>query len=343
VPSKKKDSGSGYSVVALSPKTGHPVKRPRRGQEIIVALKGPRGGIKPLSKDSQRFYKTDFLKMSRVVEASKRGNFILHEQKTRYIKKKKGKPVYRTDAKGEKKKIYETKITFAKPKRLTKPVLYTKGKRSRALDLAFKRGNYANQKIIRNLTVIKPDSPVHSQVLRGRTLKEAISNLHVDINLAQVRKKGFGVYYNIFMLIDGPEGRIKVPVSGEFIQQEFEGTNPIPVNGVPELFGRSEVKILANLHAKMARSMRYALKNTGSGYSFTSLATLEQIEKREWKKVEKLEAAGEDLKADKITASIPMLYFGPGNKEHFFINKKTRLTPLKPKYTVTLLVKYELL
>ena len=341
MPSRKKLNK--YSVVPISVKTGKVVKSPRKGQKIKYAVRGPRGGLKVLRAEPQEFYKTDLKGLNKIVSETGTGNFVVYEQKLRYPEKdKKGKPLYRVDAAGNKKKIYQTKITFAKPKSKTKPLLFKGGKKLRALDLAFKEGNYESKKRLRELTIIKPNTKIRKQILKGATIKQALSNIQLDIDMKKVRKQGFGVYYNIFVRIEAPGGEvIKVPVSAEFIDNEYSGVNYIPVDGEPERFGRSKIKILANLQSRMAQSIRYALKNTGQGYTFTNLATLEQIEKRVINQVKKAERSGEDAKADRLINSLKALYFG--NKKKNFVNPETKLIPLKPKYKVTMYVKFEVM
>lgn len=331
----------GNTVVPLSPKTGKQIKRPRKGQKVIYAVKGIRGGLTVIRKEPQIYYKTDVVGLSRLVESTPNKNFIVYEQKLRTLERdSKGKIQYRVDKSGTRHKLYQTKITFAKPKRKQKPVLYAKGKKLRYLDIGHKTGNYAKVKQMRNLVILKPNTTVHEQVLQGRTLLEAISNIQLDINMKTVKKYGFGLYYNVFMIIDTEDGaRVKVPVNGSFRDSEFQGTNRI--GGV--LYGRSEIKILANLHTKMSRSMRYALKNAGDGYTFTSLAMLDNIKKRQLVLVKKAEQAGEKDKADKLYSSIDTLYFGAGNRKRYFINKRTKLNVLKGKNQVTLFVKFEMM
>lgn len=334
-----------YSVVAVSAKTGKEIKRPRKGQKVMYAVKGPKGGLNVIRKEPQKFFKTDFAGLNKSVAGTTKKNFVVYEQKLRTLKRDaKGKPQYRVDKKGVKHKMYETKITFAKPKSRQKPLLYAGGKMLRALDLGYKKGNYQKAKYLRELTLIKPNTVVHEQVLKGRTLKEAISNIQIDVNMASVKKHGFGLYYNVFMVIHTPSGEdIKVPVQGSFRDNEFQGVNYINVKGERERFGRSELRILANLHSQMSKSMRYALKNAGDGYTFTSLAMLDQIKDRQMRQIEKAEKAGNTELADKLTSSLGGLYFGYGERTNYFVNDKTKLTLLRNGYSVTLYVKFEMM
>ena len=155
------------------------------------------------------------------------------------------------------------------------------------------------------------------------------------------------------MIITSPDGSIiKIPAAGEFIDtpaakefidNEFTGVKYIPVNGELERFGRSKIKILTNLHSKMSKSIRHAFKNTGQGYTFTSLVTLEQIEKREWIKVKQADREGNTALADKLQGGISGLYFGASNKAKLFKNLKTKLQLLKPGYKVMMYVKFEVM
>lgn len=345
-------------IVPVSVRTGKPIKRPRKGQKVKYAVRGPRGGLKILRDEPQEFYKTDLKGLNKIIKHADKNNFIAYEQKLRFPERdKKGKIKYRTDAKGKKHKIYKTKITFAKPRGKTKPLLFKSGKKLRALDLAFKKGNYKNRLMERGLTLVKPNIQIVEQVLTGRTIKEALSNIQVDINMKEIRKKGFGLFYNIHVQIKTPSGEIKnVPVSGKFLDREFQGAKRIPLKGQTEIFGRSEVKIMANLHSAMAKSIRYSLKNSG-GYAFTALATLERFEKTKKEEIKELDKDYRKIKGqtqkdrdarEKIIVqelvrkeAIKNLYFG--NKKRFFINNKTRLTPLKPNNKVIMFVKFEVM
>ena len=89
--------------------------------------------------------------------------------------------------------------------------------------------------------------------------------------------------------------------------------------------------------------MRYALKNTGNGYTFTSLRMLDNIADRQKKLSKKLEKAGKEGEATKAMGSIKGLFFGYGNRKKHFINPDTKLTLLKGNYSVTLYVKFEMM
>lgn len=339
-----------YTVIPLSAKTGKPVRKPKKGQKVIYGVRGPRGGITVIRKEPQKFYKTDLEGLNKVVSSTKKKNFIVYEQKTRQPKRdKEGKIMYRTDAEGVEHKLYETKITFARPTRKQKPLLYGGGKKLRDLDLGFKTGNYESVKKMRSLTLIKPNAPVYEQILKGRTLKQAVSNIQINVNMAKVRKEGFAIYYNVFMKIFTPTGElIKVPpVAGSFRDSDtgdsfFDGSNFIPLKkgGNTEMFGRNEIPLLANLHSKMSRSLRYALKNIG--YTFSSLAVLDQIARRNDVLGRKLEKRGDEKGADKAFGSSRGLFFGH-NRKKYFVDKKTKLTLIKGKYKVILYVKFEMM
>ncbi len=340
-----------YSVVPLSPKTGKELKRVKKGQNVLYGIKGPRGGIKLLHKEPQKFFKTDLAGLTKLVEATKSNNFIVYEQKLRTIKKIKGEIQYRVDKDGKKHKLHETKITFAKPRARTKPLLYSGSKRIRDLDFGHKTGNYQKIKKMRDLTIIKPNTIVYNQVLKGKTLKDAISNIHIDVSMANVRKFGLGVFYNIFMIIHTPKGEIiKVPAIGSFKDSDtgeryFEQPNDIYIKKLQktEQFGRNEIKILANLHSSMSKAMRYALKNAGNGYTFTSLRMLDNIADRQKKLSKKLEKAGKESEANRAINSIKGLFFGYGNRKKLFVNPNTKLTLLKGNHSVTLYVKFEMM
>lgn len=336
----------GYRIIVISELTGKELKKPIKGKSrVIYAIRGPRGGVKKLRKEAQVYYPSDFKGLDRSVELSGTNNFVAYEQKTRKPLKVKGVQQYREDKSGVKHKLYETKLTGAKKGRKQKPFLYAKGKIQRALDFGYKKGNYQSVKSMRTLTLVKPNVEIFEQTLKGKTIDDAISNVHVNVNMPTVRKHGFGLYYNIFVLIREPGGNIiKVPVNSSFRDNEFEGTNRIKLKGEFEMFGRSEIKIIANLRRAMSKSIRYALKNTGDGYTFTSLVSLEAIEKRVKKQIGIEEKQGNDALAGKLAEGLKGLYFGWGNKKRYFKNSNTKLTLLdRKKYNVTMYVKFEMM
>lgn len=336
----------GYSIIVISERTGKEMKKPVKGKSrVVYAIRGPRGGVKKLRQQAQVYYPSDFKGLDRSVELSGTNNFVAYEQKTRKPLKVKGVQQYRTDKSGVQHKLYETKLTGAKKGRRQKPFLYAKGKIQRALDFGYKKGNYQSVKAMRNITLVKPNVEILEQTLKGKTIDDAISNVHVNVSMAKVRKYGFGLYYNIFVMIREPGGNIiKVPVNSSFRDDEFEGTNRIKLKDEFEMFGRSEIKIIANLQRAMSKSIRYALKNTGDGYTFTSLLSLETIEKRVKKEIKKADSAGNDILASKLASGLKGLYFGYGQKKRYFKNPNTKLILLdRRKYSVTMYVKFEMM
>jgi hypothetical protein len=285
-----------YRIVPISPRTGKEIKSPRKKQNILYAIKGPRGGIKLLRKEPQKFYKTDLQGLNNAVSKTKGGNFVVYEQRTRTpLRDKKGKPILTKSGK----KKYQTKLSYAQPRRKQLPLLYSGNKKLRGLDVTYKKGNYKKARYMREMTVAKVNQKAPVQlVLKGNTIKQALESLQLAVSLKQfnnIYKSGFGLYYSIMIVIKGPGVNLKIPVNSSYRNEAFDYMNsshtlPGDKKRSPAL--SNEIKILANLHSEMSYSIRRALRDAGEGYRFTSLATLKQIENREMRIIKKLEKDG---------------------------------------------------
>ena len=344
-----------YQIVPLSAKTGKPLKRPIEGKTYKLAVMGPRGGINPLKNDPQVYYKKEIEKINSYIGAAEKPVFELYEQRLRTIKKdpKTGKKLYKIDKlgnfaldkRGKKIPIYDTKIAPPDARRRQKPLLFKKNKFIRPLDLGYNTGNkYQKTKEMQQLKLLVPNKNIVEQKISGDTIKEAISNIRPDVDMKHVKEFGLYVYYNVFAVIESPNGeKTKIPVSGAFSQKGYEEkdptgfqeTFPLIVNGEPEIFGRSKIHTISNLQSKISHSLRIAMKN--AGYHFTSLVMLERFEKRMEKEAAKKRDPDEQAK---ILNSIKGLYFG--NKKRNFLNDETKLKKIDKKHSVTLYVKLEM-
>lgn len=273
-----------YSIVPINPRSGKIVKRPVRGQYVQVAIRGPRGGLKLLRDDPQKYFFTDFKGLNKQIADIKGGNFVVYQQRTRRIKRVDGKKKYYKGSDGTIKPDYESKVTFAQPRRLQTPVLYVKGKKKRELDIGYKTGNYQKLRAQRKILLVKPNQRETVKIhLQGRTIKEALLNLQLDVNLKQLKKTALrrGLFYTVMMKIITPDGEvIKIPVNGSwkydgFSQKEFSYLN---VDGKRQRAVTQKIDRVSNLISRMSTSIRKALKDVG--YRFTSLAELKKIEKR---------------------------------------------------------------
>lgn len=304
-----------YRIVPINPKSGKEVKRPRQYQEILLALKGPRGGLKVVSKDTQKYFKGDFERLNKLVGKSEGGNVILYNEKTPQIKRdEKGRKLYQTKTviktvKGKKKKVkefkldkdghkiplYKLKITTARPSRQQKPVLYIKGKAKRDLDIGFKRGHKRIAISKERLFLAKPNTlkPLAIRV-KGPTIKYALQQLQLDATLEDIKKANTGLYYSIVITIKNPQGEItRIPISDSWfpmkngedeLRKPIEGflDNQVSYMNIPGFKSypamKQRLSTVSNLHSKIAFSVRRALMT--QGYRFTSMATLKQIENR---------------------------------------------------------------
>lgn len=283
------------SVVVINLKTGKPYKGiPRKKTNVQYAIQGPRGGLKLLRKEPQEFFKSDLDGLNQAIQNTGGKNFIVYEQKTRKNSKE-----FKKD--GTPKKL--TKITFAQPRRSQKPVLYVRGSRQRDLDLGFKQGNYKRARTMRKLIIAKPNvyKPYHI-ILKGKTIKQALDGLQVDVDVQRMLKNHLGLYYSVIVKITTPSGEIiRVPANGSHLKKLLESIpitagnenvdldrsgnriildNHLALPNEPRALAYKEAVhvdgsgIVANLQAKLSTSIRYAIKSVG--YRFTSLKVLQQ-------------------------------------------------------------------
>lgn len=309
---KKQD----YRIVAISPKTKKVLKRPRQYQEVIPALKGPAGSLKPLNKFTQKYFKGDFERLNKLLENTAGGNFILYEQKTPTIArdKKTGEKLYQTESyykkiKGKKKKftrykldadkkkipLYKIKITSPKWSKAQRPLLYVKGRARRELDIGFKRGHKRLARTKEKIHLAKPNQlrPIAIQ-LKGPTIKSALQQLQLNATLKQIKNAEDGLYYSVVIVIKDPSGKItRIPISDSwFPKPKGKTRNNKPIEGflpdsatymkIPGFTRypamRQKLGTVSNLHSKIAWSIRRALMS--QGYQFTSLVNLNKIEER---------------------------------------------------------------
>jgi hypothetical protein len=191
----------------------------------------------------------------------------------------------------------ETKLTFAQPRRDQRPILFKGGRPIRSLAFNFGKGNYQKLKEQRKLLLVKPNllKPVKI-VLQGKTIKEALQGLHVDMTFNEFIRGGFSrtLYYSVLVTIQDPFGNIyKIPASDSDVPDGFDAKrfSYFPKgDGTFEKMVSAPVDRITRLQNKMSYSIRRALKD--KGLTFTSPATLEKIENKEVKRITKMEKQG---------------------------------------------------
>lgn len=345
-------------VVPINPKTGKIIKRPKKGQNVLFAVMGPRGGLKKvLSKNPQQYFKTDQNKLTEIVQNSKGGNFKIFEQVTNRNLKIKGKVQYGTDGKPKK----EIKLTGADPRRRQRGLLYVKSTRRRELEFAYQTGHYKDIRATRKMILKKPDDNTALKLtLTGPTIKNALAQISLDMSFNQFVKKGMqrGLYYNVIIKITEPGGNIiwipansawnpaLDPVDGFSNRLTSNIKIPDAKKGEPKFRHsmKQEVTKLANLYSNMSRSIRLAMKD--KGYTFTTMLKLKQISDRENKRIKKLESdpkiSKQEIKGAKKAANA--LWNLNGTQVYDFYNEEPNLTVTKGKgYKVDVYVTFELI
>jgi hypothetical protein len=343
-----------FIIVPINPRTNAEVKRPRQYQEILLGLKGPRGGLKKISPLTQKYFKGDFERLNKSIDKSKSGNIILYEEKTTKILRdaKTGEKIYKA---GTNIPIFATKITSARPSRKQKPILYVKGKRKRDLDIGFKRGHKRLSKTKERIFLAKPNAlkPIAISV-KGDTIKSALMQLQVNTTLKDLKKAQDGLFYSVVITIKKPNGElIRIPVSDSWFPQKGKrGKDTKPVDGfmydrasfmeIPD-FRRhpaltQRLNTVSNLHSKMATSIRRALKD--SGYRYTTLLNLKKIEDRAIKhELPELQKSADfdEEREEAFWKSLDRLY-----KYSSFSYYKDLPKQITKRWEVTLYVRFEL-
>lgn len=269
-----------YKVVPLNPKTGKEIKRPKRGQPVIFAVKGPKGGLSKLQKEPQKYYVTDRDSLTRQISNTKDRNFIVYQQLT--------------NEKDKKTKQRKVKITGANPRRKQRGLLFVKGKRKRHLDMAYKTGNVTKSHEQEPLKVGKvhpwsqnAQKPLEI-ILKGDTIKDALAGLHVNLSMTDFVRPDMFLYYTARIKITDPEGKVlEIPVNGSYISKGFDSKGYLFIDNKIKAAMTNKVEVVANLTSNIAHSIRIALKE--QGLRFTSLVKLQQIEKKEIRRIKTLD------------------------------------------------------
>ena len=318
-----------YKVVPVNPRTGNIIKRPRRKQSVVYDVIGPRGGRSRLYDVSQEFYQKDIDSLNSLISRTSGKNFVVYEQ---LLRKK--------DPKTKKRLI---KITGPNTRRKQRPVLFTKGKIKRNLDIGFKKGHSKRKLPPLPIKLLKPNVQKPFELnLVGPTIKRALSHLQVNMSMKDFVVGNFQriLYFTCLVRIVTPKGEvIKIPVNDSYIPQGFSRKSNILTNyGTPqqklEPAMQQPVEKISNIIDKMAYSIRRAILQTG--YSFTSMVTLNKFVRQEEKIIKKL--VREDYPEDFIERKrngVDALTFVKGVP----VSQRTFLTK---NYEVKLYVRFEL-
>lgn len=333
-----------YAIVPISVRTGRISTRPRRGSQVLVGVRGPKGGVKLLSKQAQNYYKSDFIGLNRAIEKTTLRNFVVYEQRTnKNLKDKKGKNVLLKSGKTKK----QVKITFAKPQSRQKPRLYLNGNYVRDLDFGYKTGNYKRffERRKFEVTKINQTKPVVMS-LKGPTIKSALRYLQIAVKTADIFKQALkrGLYYNVFIKIKEPgKPVVNIPAFGSYGPEQdiysYDGFKDVEkfvsymlIDGKRRPVLTQQLQTLANMYSKIAYSIRRALKDVG--YRFTTLATLDKIEAFEKKQIKILKKQKAD--PDKIERAEQALHA----IKWMGMTHASTLNQITPKTEVTLYINF---
>lgn len=289
------------TAVALSPKTGKPIKRPRPGALVHYAYVGPRGGIKRLTKYAQSYSQNDLKSIQRLAAKTEGGTFALYEQlTTRNKRDKNGKVLHRMrdgklvlDSRGRPIPLKETKLTAIPRAGKQRPVMFRLGRRVQHVvqDHAFRAltpREKVDLKLARMVKLTKADGVFTKEMhVTGKTIFDTVKNLRPDVTAPELKKRGL-----VGLMV---EGRVRIKST----KGETLAAIPFSVR----------VNALWNFPQLIAKEIRHALGQIG--YRFTSLAELYKLQE----------------KADRVPGKeVDLFRMGPVGRA-----KVDRLKPLRPE------------
>ncbi len=258
------------TIVPISPRTGREIKSPRKGQKVLYALRGPRGGVKPLTTTLQAFSRSDVDGFNRVLSSSDGKNFVLYEQLGRAIQKDaRGRPLYRTkdgkpllDAKGRKVALREVKLTARKRPAKQRPVVFAIGRtvKKKVHDYAFRKRSKREQVDAKLARIIplktSKEKDVYSDEihLSGDTIFDTIKNLRPSVDGKDMKKAGIAsLWVEGVVRVREPSGALAAALTFSV-----------------------QVKSLWNFAQVIAKEVRFKLADVG--YRFTSLSDLKSLQ-----------------------------------------------------------------
>ena len=283
-----------YSVVPVNPKTGNIIKRPRKGQQVIFYARGPRGGMRKLSKHSQAFMEKDRAGVEAQIKHTTGGNFTLYQQYTK--ERFKPEDVKSRQARHKDVGNLKTKLTGPQPRNKQRPMFYVRGRQRRAIDLGFKKGHKVKPQerrpqIVASAGTLDRIAKTKSFFLYGETIKDALGRLQLDTILRNI--KGKLLYYNLKMRVyepkrgGGHKQPVDIPAAGAIIPGQEKYIGNMIVDGKMVDAMRGQISILANMKTQIAGSIRQALLQ--NGYMFTKKTKLKKLYNEATRNIKKLE------------------------------------------------------
>ncbi len=216
------------AIVAVSPKTGKEIKRPRAGQLVHYAVKSPRGALKKLSSMDQKFAKADLTGFNGILARTDGKHFVLYEQLSSEVLKVSGKVQYRTkdgmpelDARGRKIPLKRVKLTYKQRPAKQRPVVFEIGRTAKKVvtDYAFRKQTKREQvdaKLARILPLkASKEKPVFSKEshLQGDTIFETLKNVRPGIDGKTLKKRELtGLWVEGVIRIRDPKGALAAVV-----------------------------------------------------------------------------------------------------------------------------------
>lgn len=340
----------GYRAVAISPRTGKPLEKPRKGQKVIPGIIGPRGKVTKLSVVPQDYLQRDFDGLTRQVQDTVGGNYIIQEQLTRKaIRDRQGRIMRHTTGPKKGKSVYQTKITYPQPARRQKPVLFTRGTKRREIGIGYIKGNYRSVAKAGRLTLAKvtPEAPPVKITITGPTIKSALEKLQIDTSFKEIQKAGKDhiLYYSVLLKIEKPDGSVSyIPTTGANIPQPFTSVNNQIIDGKSRAMGRQGLEKPSNLYSQLGTSIRTALLS--QNFRYTRPQVLEKFEAEENRVIDKMKQQGvdedviEEYENVKDRLTHPNYY--ATRAQIMGTDKNKKLTQVTGDYKITAFIKFDI-
>lgn len=285
-------------ILYLSPKTKEPLKRARKGDEVLYAIRKPDGSMHVLHPDAQ----SPDEKLKRYLKrhvGDGAGAFTLFVERRRTVAKKgeiemrkgwvvqRGK-IMRYDKDGKLFGVKRTRLAMPTVKKAQQPVLYRGGQRRRPIRPGFfKRGRGEISQFLS--PVVVPLNKTVELNLKGATIHDSIRALTVDTSLKRL-KPWEEVFYEFIVIYRDDKGDLHtMPGAGS----SFAG----------ELSKRGEFYVgNARRTAKVAQALATSIRQAFSHNKmrFTSTAWLSQLEQSLTKEYRREEKSGDQEKAEAI-------------------------------------------
>lgn len=284
-------------VLYLSPTTGKPVKRVRKGQKVLFGYKDHKGDVHTLHPHAQTRDERLRRWLEKHIQKSGDKAFALYEQRGRELLRD---PITKKPIKTKTGMNRRTsKLAIPSTTRQQRAVLYKRGKRVRNIEFSYTR--HSKEQLLTRLVVtpIRPTGKVIEMNLMGETIIDSLRQIVLDKSWKNL-KKYHRVFYSYVLIYRDPETGEKVTVPGHGADLPRGGRVEFSRQGGPlgTVYFKQKVSRLQNLSVQLGHEIRGALAH--QGLRFTSLFKMNQLINQYSGAVDRAERRGDEERAGKI-------------------------------------------